>query len=369
MKNLAWHLLFNLLLPTLIFAHEGDSHDQSPPPIVANGIAPQRLPDGRIFLPKPTQRFIQVRTWPAKPEALPRSLILNGEVVAGIEAYRKVQALQAGRLNMANHRLFSMGERIIKGQIIGTIDLAKNAQEGTNQAAEAASLKEQLKLAELDYQRLQKLGNVIAQREVEAAAVTVSRLQAQLAVFNKGTRSITETIYSPMTGIITGNYAADGQAVQAGDLLLEIIDPSKLQIEAITYDTTLPAHIAAASITLGQQTYALRYQGQNPQLRQQALRLRFSIDSATAEGLAAGLRVQVMVQTRETLSGIAIPAAAITRNSSNQPIVWVKIAPEYYAPRAIQYQPLDGQQVLITAGLQDGERVVIQGTPLINQIR
>ena len=31
--------------------------------------------------------------------------------------------------------------------------------------------------------------------------------------------------------------------------------------------------------------------------------------------------------------------------------------------------PLDGERVMITAGLQDGERVVVQATNLINQIR
>lgn len=48
-----------------------------------------------------TQRFIQVRTQPATLETLPRSLILNGQVVAGMDASSKVQALQAGRLDIA----------------------------------------------------------------------------------------------------------------------------------------------------------------------------------------------------------------------------------------------------------------------------
>ena len=79
--------------------------------------------------------------------------------------------------------------------------------------------------------------------------------------------------------------------------------------------------------------------------------------------------MQVTVQTRETLQGVAVPADALARNPSNQTVVWVKTAPEQYAPRVVQYQPLDGAQIIITAGLQDGERVVVQATNLINQIR
>ena len=377
MKLAAFLLMGAVLLPTLATAGDGHDHGEAAP-TAANPNAPQRLPDGSVFLPKKTQRFIQVRTQPAKLATLPRSLTLNGQVVAGMDASSKVQALQAGRLDIANGSLPAIGDKVEKGQVLATLTLAKDAQEGTNQAAEAADLQEQLKLAELDYQRLQGLGDLIPRREVDTAAATVRSLQARLTVFRKGAKGVTETVRSPISGTVTASHAANGQAVQAGDLLLEIIDPGKLQVEAVTYDPALPANIAAANVTIGKQTLALRYQGNSQQLRQQALPLRFSFlppsplageGSGMGGSLAAGSPVQVTVQTRETLQGVAIPAEALARNPSNQTVVWVKTAPEQYAPRLVQYQPLNGEQVMITAGLQDGERVVVQATNLINQIR
>ncbi|MDD5394968.1 MAG: efflux RND transporter periplasmic adaptor subunit [Thiothrix sp.] len=378
MKPALLFLIGALLLPALATAGDGHDHGEAAP-TAANPNAPQRLPDGSVFLPKKTQRFIQVRTQPAKLETLPRSLILNGQVVAGMDASSKVQALQAGRLDIANGSLPAIGDKVEKGQILATLTLAKDAQEGTNQAAEAADLQEQLKLAELDYQRLQGLGDLIPRREVDTAAATVRSLQARLAVFRKGAKGVTETVRSPISGIVSVSYAANGQAVQAGDLLLDIIDPSKLQVEAVTYDPALPANIASANVTIGKQTLSLRYQGNSQQLRQQALPLRFSFlppSPLAGEGLgmggsplAAGSPLQVTVQTRETLQGVAVPAEALARNPSNQTVVWVKTTPEQYAPRVVQYQPLDGERVMITAGLPDGERVVVQATNLINQIR
>ncbi|WP_028490114.1 efflux RND transporter periplasmic adaptor subunit [Thiothrix lacustris] len=376
MKLAAFLLMGALLLPALAIAGDGHDHGEAAP-TAANPNAPQRLPDGSVFLPKKTQRFIQVRTQPAKLETLPRSLILNGQVVAGMDASSKVQALQAGRLDIANGSLPAIGDKVEKGQVLATITLAKDAQEGTNQAVEAADLQEQLKLAELEQQRLQGLGDLIPRREVDTAAAMVRSLQARLAVFRKGAKGVTETVRSPISGIVTASHAANGQAVQAGDLLLDIIDPSKLQVEALTYDPALPANIAAANVTIGKQTLALRYQGNSQQLRQQALPLRFSFLPSPLEGeglgvrgsLAAGSPVQVTVQTRETLQGVAVPAEALARNPSNQTVVWVKTTPEQYAPRVVQYQPLDGERVMITAGLPDGERVVVQATNLINQIR
>ena len=369
-------LLVSLLVcfPLLVLAggdgSDGHSHGEETTPLtVINPNTPQRQLDGSVFLPKTSQRFIQVRTQPAKLETLPRSLILNGQVVAGMDASSKVQALQAGRLDIANGSLPAIGDKVEKGQVLATLTLAKDAQEGTNQAAEAADLQEQLKLAELEQQRLQGLGDLIPRRDVDTAAATVRSLQARLAVFRKGAKGVTETVRSPISGIVTASYAANGQAVQAGDLLLDIIDPSKLQVEAVTYDAALPANIAAANVTIGKQTLALRYQGNSQQLRQQALPLRFSVEGEALTQLAAGSPVQVTVQTRETLQGVAVPAEALARNPSNQTVVWVKTTPEQYAPRVVQYQPLDGERVMITAGLPDGERVVVQATNLINQIR
>jgi multidrug efflux pump subunit AcrA (membrane-fusion protein) len=81
------------------------------------------------------------------------------------------------------------------------------------------------------------------------------------------------------------------------------------------------------------------------------------------------LPLQVTLQTRTTLQGVAVPAEALARNPSNQTVVWVKTAPEHYAPRVVQHQPLDSTRVILTAGIQSGERVVVQATNLINQIR
>lgn len=352
-------------------ASDGHSHGEETAPLtITNPNTPQRQPDGSVFLPKQTQRLIQVRTQAVKRQDLARSLVLNGQIIAGVDAHRKVHALQAGRLKMAPHHALAIGQPVEKGQVLAIITLANDAQEGTNQAVEAADLQAQLQLAQQDYQRLQQLGKVIAQREIDAAAATVRSLQARLAVFRKSVKGVMETVRAPIAGKITANLVTDGQAVQAGDLLLEIIDPSQWQVEAVTYDPALPANIATASVTIGLQTMTLHYQGNSQQLRQQALPLRFSIEgNTTLVGLVAGLLVQVTVQTRDRSQGMAVPISALVRNPSNQTVVWVKRSPEHYAPRIVHYQPLDGERVLVTAGLQDGERVVVQATHLINQIR
>ena len=356
-------------LPFMLFAGDGHDHGHDAEPAVADPNKPQRLPDGSLFLPKPTQRFIKLRTQQTKIENLPLTVKLNGRVITGSNAMGKVLALQTGRLDVVGDVLPAVGDYVKKGQKLATVTWVRDSQESTNQAAEVADLREQLKLAKLEYKRVAKLVTLIPQREIDAAAATIQRLKARIGAVRKGSSKKQEVLRVPLSGLVTGSYATDKQAIQAGDLILEIIDPKQLQIEALTFDPALTNNIHAAILPLGQRLISLKYKGKSPRLRQQALPLRFSVTTKDLSGLIAGLSIQVLVQTKKKQRGIAIPADALARNASNESIVWVKTAPEHYESHVVQYQPLDGKRVLVTAGLDEDERVVIQATTLINQIR
>lgn len=79
--------------------------------------------------------------------------------------------------------------------------------------------------------------------------------------------------------------------------------------------------------------------------------------------------VRVAVQTSTKQKAIALPASALAKNASNENIVWVHTAAEQFAPRTVRVAPLDGARIAVSAGLKDGERVVIDGAQLIGQVR
>lgn len=64
-----------------------------------------------------------------------------------------------------------------------------------------------------------------------------------------------------------------------------------------------------------------------------------------------------------------LPAQAVVRNSANEPIVWIKSGAERYIPQPVQYRALDAATVVVTQGRGADNRVVVQGAPLIAQIR
>jgi multidrug efflux pump subunit AcrA (membrane-fusion protein) len=176
-------------------------------------------------------------------------------------------------------------------------------------------------------------------------------------------------LQAPVSGVIAAAHAVAGQVVEAREKLFEVVDPRRLHIEALAHDPALPAQVAGATMAVGGHTLPLQFLGAARSLREQALPLRFRAQGAALAGLAVGQRVQVQVQTRDTVQGLRVPVSALVKNPANQTVVWVKLAPERFEPRSVSTEPLDGTQVVVTAGLKAGDRVAVAAATLINQVR
>ena len=64
-----------------------------------------------------------------------------------------------------------------------------------------------------------------------------------------------------------------------------------------------------------------------------------------------------------------LPASSVIRAQSGLSVVWVKTDAERFEPRPVRVEPLDGQRVMVSAGLAPDMRVVTAGAILLNQIR
>ena len=107
--------------PRAIAAPAGEGHDHGDAPAAITTSGPQRLPDGSVFLPKPAQRQIGVRTLLAEEKELPRSLELSGKVVMDPNAGGKVQPTLAGRIEPGPRGLPSVGQAVRKGEVLAYV--------------------------------------------------------------------------------------------------------------------------------------------------------------------------------------------------------------------------------------------------------
>ncbi|MCK6405762.1 MAG: HlyD family efflux transporter periplasmic adaptor subunit [Rhodocyclaceae bacterium] len=335
-------LIFLLALLTGLFAMPvlaGDGHDHGDSPPVANGNGPKRQPDGSVFLPKPAQRQIGVRTLPAAASELARTFELPGKVVMDPNAGGRVQSMIAGRVTAGPKGLPQPGQQVKKGEVLAWV----TPEAGGNSRS----------LAETRLQRLRELTDTVPRKTIE---------EAEAAVAN-------EQLRAPVNGVVAMANAVAGQVVEAREILFEIVDPQRQQVEALSFDPLLADDIAGASLAVGERRVPLVLVGVSRILREQALPIRFRGEGDALATLAVGQPVRVFVATRGTVRGIDVPAAALMKSPANQTIVWVKTAPERFEPRPVQVEPLDGVAVAITAGLNPGDRVVVRGATLINQVR
>ncbi len=355
-------------------AHEGHEHGDEKKNQLAPGNAPQRLPDGTVFLPKSAQRGMGVLTVRVAAESLPRTLELPGRVIMDPHVGGRVQAMIPGRIEAAGaHGLPAAGSKVKKGEVLAWVVPASGAIERSNQSALLAELKASLGLAEKRVARLKELADTVPKKDIDTAETEVASLKGRIAAVGSGL-SGREALIAPVGGVLAASNAVVGQVVEPKELIFEVIDPDSLHIEATAFDPVQLDQVAAATVAVGdggeQRAIALSFVGAPRRLREQALPLIFENHSAGAAlALPLGLPVKVQVKLKSTVNGLPLAASALTRNSANQVVAWVKTAPERFEARPIRSEPLDGVRVLVTGGLKAGERVVVQGASLIAQIR
>jgi len=330
-------LVVGTLLASSAFAGDGHDHGDAPPPAGGNG--PKRQPDGSVFLPKPAQRQIGVRTLPVVAGELPRSIELSGKVTMDPNAGGRVQAMVAGRVTAGPNGLPQPGRPVRKGELLAWV---------TPEAGGSSR-----SLAETRLRRLRELADTVPKKVIE---------EAEAAVAN-------EQLRAPVSGVVAAADVVAGQVVEARETLFEIVDPQRQQIEALAFEPLAADDIAGATLAVGGRRLPLTLVGVSRILRAQAQPIRFRGEGDALASLAVGQPVRVFVATRRTVRGIGVPAAALMRNPANQTVVWVKTAPERFEPRPVVVEPLDGVNVAVTDGLAPGERVAVHGATLINQIR
>ncbi len=358
-------------------AHEGEDHSQ-PAAVVApatdavplsgvDAAVPRREADGSVFLPKSTQYRVGVRTEVVEASVIPVTVELVGKVVAEPNAGGRVQPMQTGRIEGGPKGLPVLGQRVTKGEVLAFVEPSIGSLERGNRQAELAALDAQLAIARSRAARYEQLDGAIPRKDIEAARIEVNSLAARRKATASGLAA-RESLRAPISGVVSATSIVSGQIVEPREVLIEIVDPSRLAVEALAYDPAVAATISAASASVGSRPLELELVGVGRQLRGQALPLLFRA-STKGVPLAIGQPLQVIARTTRTREGFAVGRQALVRDRSGQHVVWVHEAAERFVPRRVDFEPLDADTVVVTSGLVAHERVVTKGANLLAQVR
>ncbi|MCD6680590.1 MAG: efflux RND transporter periplasmic adaptor subunit [Burkholderiaceae bacterium] len=358
-------------------AHEGEDHSQpaaaatpAADPAPSSGIdvaSPRREADGSVFLPKLTQYRIEVRTRVVEASSIPVTVELAGRVVADPNAGGRVQPTQTGRIEAGPEGLPVLGQRVTKGEVLAFVEPSIGSLERANRQSELAALDAQLAIARSRAARYEQLDGAIPRKDVEAARIEVQSLLSRRKAIAAGLVA-RESLRAPVSGVVSATSIVAGQIVEPREVLIELVDPSRLAIEALAYDAALAAEVSAASASVGAKPLELEFVGAGRQLRGQALPLLFRARTKNVP-LAIGQPLQVIARTAQTRQGFAVGRQALVRDRSGEHIVWVHESAERFVPRRVAFEPLDADTVVVTSGLAARDRVVVVGASLLAQVR
>ncbi len=346
----------------------GGEHLDAPSTANTSGLA--RLADGSVNVPMLAQRRMGIRTQLSVESEAAASIELSGKVVMDPNAGGRVQAVHGGSVQAGPGGLPVAGQAVRKGEVLAYVQHHAEPYALANQLALRAELRSNRDLAAQRVQRLQSLAGTVPRKDIEAAQAELQSLTAREKSIG-ASLGAREALIAPVSGVIARADAVLGQIVEPREVLYEVIDPARVLVEATTADPALPARLGDASLQ-GLAGVKLQLLGAGRSLRDGVLPLTFRAapdKPGTAMPLAVGQPVTVVASLNEKIKGFVLPAQAVVRNSTNEPVVWIKSGAERYIPQPVQYRALDATTVIVTQGLAADNRVVVQGAPLIAQIR
>lgn len=364
----------SMAMLALLMASTAMGHDAEPASApVAGGATPHRHANGSVFLPKPTQHLVGIRTViTAESEAAP-GVEIAGRVIVDPNRSGRAQALRDGLIEAGPKGFPHLGQQVAQGEVLAYLI-------PTLSSAEEATLKQTLAQIERDMALLVPRTDAIATINPnmpmgEATASALQELQIQSQSLTRQKEIVTAAlnqrieIKAPIAGVISSALVNIGQVVAARDPLFDIVDRNAAWVEGWSFDPEPAEGIATATaLTEDGRTLQLGFVGRGPVLRQQAAPIIFRIaDNASTVDFGAPLRI-FLGDARKT-KGVVLPAAAVERGAGAAPIVWEHSAPEIFIAHPVKVTPLDAARVIVSGDIKAGMHLVVVGANSISQVR
>ncbi len=349
-------------------AHDGHSHDATAAPANGGGERAVRQNDGAVFVPKPIQRIFGLRTASVENGSYPRTVELPGRIIPDPNASGYVQPAVGGRLSAPAGGFPRMGTPVRQGDVLAYVTAPLQAIDISDMRQRQGELDQQIAITERRLARYEQLApsGAVARFQLEETKLELDGLRDRRASLDRARRE-PEALVAPVGGVIADGTPIAGQIAQSNAVVFHIVDPARLWVEALSFEAMTGVRNASV-VTANGRPLSLVFRGSGLTDRNQSIPVHFAIEG-DANGLRAGQFVTVFVQTDDHKRGLALPRSALVRSAGGQDIVYEHVGAERFEPRPVRAEPLDGERVLIAAGLEPGKRIVVQGAELLDHVR
>jgi membrane fusion protein, heavy metal efflux system len=343
----------------------------------ANSATANNSNSAELFtIPQDQMSHVQVLT--VQPTTLTRSLRLTGAVAYNGFRTTPVITQVSGPVSRV---VIAPGQRVAQGQPMLYVASPDYSQLRTNYL----KAKDAYVLAQKAYARAQDLfqHHAIAEQNLEQAESTevqaggdLVAAQAALKVMGitdpdalvKAPPSFEVPVRAPIGGLVVEQDVSAGQLLQPGTTQCFMIsDTSTVWVLVNIYQKDLPYVRAGDTVTIQTDTYPDVFHGRiayvaaslDPSTR--TLQARIETPNP-GDKLKKDMYVVTTVNAGAIRDAIALPDAAVLRDTENQPFVYAAASANQFGRRTVTLgESLDGQTE-ITSGLKAGDKVVGNGS-------
>jgi cobalt-zinc-cadmium efflux system membrane fusion protein len=326
----------------------------------------------------PQEQMTHVQVLTVQPTTLPRTLRLTGAVA--YNSFRTTPVIsQVG--GPVSRLVVVPGQTVQKAQPMLYVASPDYSQLRTNYL----KAKEAYALAQKAYTRARDLyeHKAIAEQNLEQAQSAeiqasgdLTSAQAALKVMGitdpdelmKGPPSFEVPVRAPISGQVVEQDVSAGQLIQPGTTQCFMIsDTGSVWVLVNVYQKDLPYVRIGDTVTIQTDTYPGVFHGRisyvaaslDPNTR--TLQARIETNNP-GEKLKKDMYVVATVNAGTIPNSIALPDAAVLRDSENQPFVYAAAGSNQFGRRSVTLGESLNGQTQITSGLKAGDQVIGNGS-------
>jgi RND family efflux transporter MFP subunit len=319
-----------------------------------------------IQLNQKEQADIGVETVEVRRRNLQRALMAVAKVDEPETQLASISARIGGRIDKLY--LDFTGQQVRRGQTIASL-----------YSPEVFSAAEEYRLA---LENRKRLGTGAEPLAVSGAEDLVNASRRRLELWGLTTQQLDEIassakpqidipIYSTVSGIVTERKVAQGQYVNAGEVLFTVTDLSTIWVKADVYQPDLPSVHNGQSVEITSDSLpGSTLHGRvgfldtsiNPQTRTASARIEVPNPGMR---LRPGMFVQVKFAAPAGHDVLAVPRSAVL-DTGMRKFVYVAKGNGEFEGRQVQLGPAGTDYYPVLTGLKEGERIVSQGSFLID---
>jgi cobalt-zinc-cadmium efflux system membrane fusion protein len=329
-----------------------------------------------FIIPQEQMAHVQVLT--VQPMTLPRTLRLTGAVAYNSFRTTPVITQVSGPVSRV---VVVPGQKVQKGQPMLYVASPDYSQLRTNYL----KTKEAYALAQKAYARARDLyeHKAIAEQNLEQAQSAeiqasgdLASAQAALKVMGitdpdelvKGPPSFEVPVKAPISGEVVEQNVSAGQLIQPGTTQCFMIsDIGSVWVLVNVYQKDLPYVRVGDTVAIQTDTYPEAFHGRisyvaaslDPNTRTMQARIE---TNNPGEKLKKDMYVAATVNAGTITKAIALPDAAVLRDSENQPFVYAAAGSNQFGRRAVTLGESLNGQTQITSGLKAGDQVIGNGS-------